>query len=351
MFAVNIPHFDGLKNLFESDKIYSNHNEIIASLTEMLKDYTDSEDFSNFCSNLYHHFVKFSSGDETEEKTKFFCVLEQITTMKPTEINVGHLILVESLIPFIKLLCPVYGISLSKTSYAFQYKDTSYVLYKDSLRFDTGGKIFDELEKTPVSDGSHDTSHSLLEGIKKLVETPPFTSEELPENELISLLSGKQKVFKSLEGGVAKAPESPSPTVLSYASMTVKNTPVSTPSKECSPMSPIPEDTDVPEDTSIKGVLYIPEGKNMCFINRLKQNGAELTDEVNGKKVVKDSIFCSRFYGYEFLRGHKVKIPKEFLSHNRNEGQENQFYPLKGFMQNLQVEYNNKWKFILDVKV
>lgn len=347
-FGLNLTLFGDFDKIIKNIKNYHKHTDLIIDFFELLE---DTNDLKNFCATFSVYLRNLPQGIETEEKNKIFSVMDMINTLKPTQQVSSSLILTESLIPFIKSVSSVYGIPLSENNMVFEYKEKTYVLFKDSLRFDEEGKYYEELKKTPVSDGSHDPSPAFMEGIKKLMETPPFVAAEPTELELENINTDlelvniatdsvkTQKIFRSIGGGVSRPPESPSPNPnSSYSEVTKKNTPVSPPSS-----TPLPS---IPEHGPVTGKLYVTTnkttGKGMAFINAIKMDGKEIYRTENGEKIKMGSIFCSRFVNLEKYHSHTIRVPYEFLTTNENN--KNQFWPLTGFMNQIEVHHEGSWK-------
>ena len=333
---------------FKHEK-FSDSSEYVLEILLHLRDMEKEGKINCFCSDLFET-TKFLNDESNDDIVKFLKTISSVTEADK-EISKFHIPVTESMIPFISEISKYHGLKIYTKKIFYENEGDHYLfdLGPDStIRYDDEGKLFREIEMTPV--GSEESvrcvTPDILSRMSELLSSPlpEFVAAE-PDEDTLKKLSGQSVTFKPIGEGVARSPESPP---LSYSAVAGRkgSDPV------VSPMVSIPEEKEPepepePEPEFLKGKIYIFQGKNGtgAFINHVKINDKKFSRKIDEKEVVVDSIFLSRFIGLDQLSGKIARIPRDYVGFNLHN--EKQFYPGRGFMDNLQVEdEDGSWTFV-----
>ncbi len=326
-----------------NDKIYDDFCDFVGEILLFLRDKENEKQLKEFCKNLLVCF-KGLRNPEFLELENFLATVNGIIIQKSPLVK-SYITLTESMGPFLMELSHYLNIKSVIKSQAIENEKDHYIISCENeltIRYDENGEIFDSIDKSPKceEEGHRRITPEINKNLERLMSTPTgFIPIDPDESDL-----------EILGGGVKKPPVSPATVDPgSYSDATKRYTP-STPTPAQPSMSPIPE-LDSPKkaaDNMVYGKLYITKnrtGNGMAFINLLTINGEKIFHEKSGQKTEMKSIFCSRFENLDQFKGNKVRVPFDYLQVNRNN--EIQFYPVTGFMHNLEVESGGEWKPIL----
>lgn len=343
--GITIATYTGNTEFYQifNEKKYDDFADFAGEVLLFLRDKEKENQLKEFCKKLLVWFKKFRNL-KFPELENFLATINGIILQKSPLVK-SYIPLTESMGPFLMELSRYLNINHAVKSHAIENDKDHYVISYErelTIRYDEDGEIYDSIVKSPKceEDGQHRITPEINRNLERLMSTPTgFIPIDPDETDL-----------EILGGGVKKPPASPVTVEPgSYSEIAKRYTP--TPVHPS--MSPIPE-LDSPKkevkipDNMVYGKLYITKnktGNGMAFINLLTMNGEKIFHEKNGNKIEMKTIFCSRFENLDHYKGHKVRVPFDYLQVNRNN--EIQFYPVTGFMHNLEVETDGEWKPIL----
>ncbi len=324
----------------------TNFIDFVSEFLFLLRDIEKEGNIKDICTEIYSE-TKLHGEKTTDDVKGLYSVVKEV--IKSSKVEMSHIVVTEAMVPFLKELSKYYGHDFSGNECFFENEGDHYLIElgkKATIRYDNDGELFKKVEETPVGSNSIDrcVTPELVREMSDLLRSPsPFVPIE-PDEKDLKILGKKNADFPSLGKGVSKCPESPP---VSYSDIVGSKTPGSI----TSPMESIFEEPEPETDLEmIEGKIYIFHSKKGtgAFINHLKINGKKITREVDKKKVIIDSIFLSRFKELDHVNGKIGRIPRELVSYNRNN--ESQFYPMPGFMENLQVKTDTEeWKDVFSV--
>jgi len=330
-----------------NEKSYEDFCDFVGEILLFLRDKENEKQLKSFCKNLLVCFKDFRNPKFLELE-KFLATVNGIIIQESPLVK-AYIPLTESMGPFLMELSHYLNINHVVKSQAIENDKDHYLISCDgdlTIRYDENGEIYDSIAKSPKceEDGHHRITPEINKNLERLMSTPTGFVPIDPDVTDLEILGG----------GVKKPPDSPVTLEPgSYSEVAKRYTPTTVPPL----MSPIPEvesPKKLPEkkpeepDNMVYGKLYITKnrtGNGMAFINLLALNEEKIFHEKNGKKIEMKTIFCSRFENLDHFKGHKVRVPFDYLQVNRNN--EIQFYPVIGFMHNLEVESKGEWKPIL----